>query len=531
MRLGAYRRSDQPGRWSSFVFGENTIRTRPLRVHQRSVNIRPARAAEGSRVIAYWEDANGRRLVDPAWVASDRGYWMSHVLLDGDVENKARMLLSMLGRHAPSVWARAAQHRLAAAGRIGPYCNMLEATGDLRQLAKQAPGTRGAPALIDRAEEHYREALTRFERGDYEGSIERAHQLRTTLLEAYARVQRPRSDEFRGVWDHDGVGWYPGDWDRTCRELAAQGITAVFPNMLWGGLAHYPSKVLPPSKTFRLYGDQVAACVKAAHKYGLEVHVWKVCWPVGAGAPDAFVQSMAKQDRLAVTEDRATGTWLSPAHPANRDLNIRALKELVSTYDIDGVHLDYIRFPGRNSCFARSSRDAFRRWLGRPAEPWPAAVRDKGKLAAPFQAWRRELITEHVKTVRRELRALHPGVKLSAAVFSRYPQSADAVGQDWGRWLAEGEIDFACPMNYTDDIAAFSGMTRRQLGLPGAAGRVLPGIGVRGGTRQLAADEVIRQILSARSQGARGFMLFDLSPTLRDETLPALRLGLTREDP
>ena len=78
------------------------------------------------------------------------------------------------------------------------------------------------------------------------------------------------------MWNHSGTGAYPGDWERSAKLLAENGFNMILPNMLWGGLAHYPSDVLPRSATFRKYGDQIEQCCAAAKRHGIEVHVWKV---------------------------------------------------------------------------------------------------------------------------------------------------------------------------------------------------------------------------------------------------------------
>ena len=62
-------------------------------------------------------------------------------------------------------------------------------------------------------------------------------------------------------------------WDRSIRRLRDMGFNAVIPNMLWAGLAHYPSDVLPEAPGGK---DQIADCLKACRKYGVECHVWKV---------------------------------------------------------------------------------------------------------------------------------------------------------------------------------------------------------------------------------------------------------------
>ena len=83
------------------------------------------------------------------------------------------------------------------------------------------------------------------------------------------------------------------------RELAKAGFNMVLPNMLWAGRAHYASDVLPRSETFKEHGDQVAQCVAAAKKHGLEVHVWKVNYNL-SGAPRAFVERLRGEGRLQV---------------------------------------------------------------------------------------------------------------------------------------------------------------------------------------------------------------------------------------
>ena len=67
-------------------------------------------------------------------------------------------------------------------------------------------------------------------------------------------------------------------------------------------------------------------------------------------------------------------------------------------------------------------------------------------------------------------------------------------------------------------------LCRDQRALPGAGNKVLPGIGVSSNESELSADQVIEQIDIARQQGAPGFVLFDLSHTLRSEILPVLTL-------
>jgi uncharacterized lipoprotein YddW (UPF0748 family) len=102
------------------------------------------------------------------------------------------------------------------------------------------------------------------------------------------------------------------------------------------------------------------------------------------------------------------------------------------------------------------------------------------------------------------------------------------VGQDWAAWLKGGLMDFVCPMNYTANLTQFADYVRNQVSLPGAAGKVYPGIGVTATESRLDPVQVVDQIAALRKEGAPGFALFELNHVVEKEVLPILTLGLTR---
>ena len=489
VELGAYTPAAKPGRWEAMDFADAEKWHVPPRVYQSSWNIRPVKPRAGAgRVLARWVDATGNVLPDPAWVATDRGLWMTHVLLEDDTFSKQRMLLGLLAHFEKTLWYEAARNALADVGKIDSFTGVEGAVAGIRKLAR---GDQEIADQLAQARELRGQMTGEFNRGNYAGAVDLNEEIRELLTAAYARCQNPRRGELRGIWDHDGTGWFPGDWDKTCRIMAQSGFNTVFPNMQWAGLAHYKSDVIPTSDTFRRYGDQVTACVKAAHKYGMQVHVWKVCWNVEQ-APDEYVARLKKSGRLLKSASGATLPWLNPAIADNQTLELDAIKELVRNYDIDGLHLDYIRYP-------------------------PAA--------AEKSAW---AISEFVRKVNAEVKALRPDLKLSAAVWGQYPSCVKSVGQDWAAWLKGGYVDFVVPMNYTADRYEFESLLRRQLALPNAKGRILAGIGVTSAESQLRPDEAMEQVLTLRALDVPGFVLFDMSHPVLDATLPMLRLGLTK---
>ncbi len=520
--LGKYKAAPQPGQWSSFAFDSAAPPYLPAVVFQESGNIRPVYpAAFNARVIAHWRNSKGSSLSEPAWVQSERGFWMSHILLDGDDANKQQMLLALLGSLDANLWLYAAEDAWNKSGRIASFSNLPEALAALRR--QPSPTTQ---ALLPQIEAQDRRLRGYVEQRQYPEVLSAANELRSLLQRAYAAAWQPRPGEFRGVWNHSGAGLYPGDWNATCRILANSGINAVFPNLAWGGLAHYSSRYLPASAMVKNSGDQLKQSAAAARRYGLEIHAWKICWQLGP-APAALIAQLRQAGRLQKTDSGETLEWLCPSHPANISQELNVIAEMIARAKLDGIHLDYARYPSARACFCDGCRKRFELWQGHAVRRWPADVQS-GPLQQTFKAWRAAQITNFIRAASELLRRSDPKIKLSIAVYGSYPTCADQLGQDWGAWLQEGLVDFVCPMNYSANNASFDALLQRQMAMPKAAGRLFPGIGVTATESRLAPDQVIEQILQTRAKGTGGFMLFDLNRTLEKEVLPALSLGVTR---
>ena len=166
-------------------------------------------------------------------------------------------------------------------------------------------------------------------------------------LKAYAAKQVPRKGEIHAVWDHSGCGLYPGDWGKTIALLKASRVTDLFVNVAGAGFAHYPSNVLPRSKTFEQEGDQLAQCLAAAKGSGIRVHAWVLCFTATRSTPDRLEIFRKKGWRLKDRDGRLT-EYLDPSNKEVRDHLIAAIDELQAKYGIDGVHLDFVRWYERS---------------------------------------------------------------------------------------------------------------------------------------------------------------------------------------
>ena len=127
--------------------------------------------------------------------------------------------------------------------------------------------------------------------------------------------------------------------------------------------------------------------------------------------------------------------------PDTADYLASICEEIVRNYDVDGISLDYIRYPEKEVKFndaATYSRDA-----------------PKGQSVV---SWRRDNISRCVKAVHDRVKALKPWVAISCSPVGKYDDTKRypsggwnayrAVCQDAKLWLKEGWMDILMPMMY-----------------------------------------------------------------------------------
>ena len=197
---------------------------------------------------------------------------------------------------------------------------------------------------------------------------------------------------------------------RTIAEAAAGGATTVLIPVAAG------ARVDP--------FDGFAAAVRAAREQGLQVRAWiHVNLAAAAGelpasrdhvlyrhpewlmVPRELAAQMLTIDqrspeyigRLARwargNAERAAGVYVSPLHPEAAEYLVSAVAEIVARYDVEGVHLDALQFPGDDFDFSRPALERFRA-LVRPGLPAEARARlDEIEKIDPF-AWPEEFPQE-----------------------------------------------------------------------------------------------------------------------------------------
>lgn len=522
-----YVKASRPGEFSAIRFTDGALPGVPAVVKQNSGNINVFQPVAGaSRVLAEWLDDQGRTTGRPAVVGSSNCVMMSHVLLPEDGEAKGRMLLAMVGALAPEVWKGAVEAGLGRIGEIGGFASFDEAVRGIPQA-----GPRGG--LVKRALEQAGQlrsgARAALAQGEFAKATEAAAAAQAQVEAAFCLAQKPQGEEFRAFWCHSAFGVSGMNWDEAVRRLAENGFTAILPNMLWAGAAYCPSDTLPVAAEAAKRGDQIAECLAACRKYGIQIHVWKVNWNLGHAVPQEFVEKMRQAHRLQANAEGKEEPWLCPSHPDNRELEIASMVEVARKYDVDGIHFDYIRYPDAEHCYCAGCKERFAHAKSVTITAWPGDVLKRGPHHALWLDWRRDNITAVVRGVSELARAVRPKLRISAAVFPVWNIDRDNIGQDWKLWCERGYLDFVCPMDYTTSNRRFENLVSQQVQW---AGRVpcYPGIGVSASSSKFGVDKVIEQIGIARQYQTKGFVIFNYGVPESRELLPKLGLGITAKE-
>lgn len=184
--------------------------------------------------------------------------------------------------------------------------------------------------------------------------------------------------------------------------------------------------------------DPLAFAVEEAHSRGMEIHAWFNTYlvrgmksPPEPTTPPHVITAHRDWVRLRDNE-----WWLDPGEPEVQEYLTRVALDIVSRYDIDGLQMDYIRYPGRSF-----DDDATYTTSGR---------------GVPRDRWRRENITRFLTHLKKELDDRAPLIKFGVTPIGIYRnpdgvrglESFSDVFQDTYEWVRRGIVDYVAPQIY-----------------------------------------------------------------------------------
>ncbi len=288
-------------------------------------------------------------------------------------------------------------------------------------------------------------------------------------------------------------------------------INLIFPEVIARGYTVYPSKLLARDPRFTGAPDVLAIMIREAHAVGIEVHPW--VWVFRAGyTKDKGAILSAHPDWAELSRDGDElspngGYWISPVIPQARDFLADLYAEMLANYDVDGIHLDYIRYETEEAAsygYAPLSRELFRKQYG--IDPL-----DIGKLSFHQYEWekfRERQINTFVQRIALLTRFLRPGAMVSAAVGANPKTARLDLMQNWPNWAANKWVDFVVPMSYSTDDPYFVSLLTAEKDAVDCFTLLIPGIGF---FTQKDPGQMVDQIGIARDMHTSGQALFSAS--------------------
>lgn len=283
----------------------------------------------------------------------------------------------------------------------------------------------------------------------------------TTLTHAQFASHAPKR-EYRAVWltTFKGLDWPREELVGPTREadqkaalcaildsLQAIHINTVLLQTRIRGDVIYPSALEPFAPVFTgQHGvaptyDPLAFAIEECHRRGMQLHAWLVTIPLG---DVAYVKGHGRRSLPATKPAQCThfhGAWyMEPSHSGTIRHLSALVEEIVTRYDVDGIHLDYIRYPEANSSYPDG----------------PLYNRDRRGMSKA--QWRRSNITRIMSAVYDKVKSIKPWVCVSAATLGKHDDTSRYSSYGWNayhtvhqeakEWMSTGIVDAVFPMLY-----------------------------------------------------------------------------------
>ena len=276
--------------------------------------------------------------------------------------------------------------------------------------------------------------------------------------------------EFRGAWIQTAFqGEYKDmtpaqmrkDFIRKLNYLQKCGINAIIFQVRPEADAFYKSDIEPWSRFYTgRQGlapagdfDVTAFLIEECHKRNMEFHAWLNPYRASTAGNTRFADSHIynKHPEWFVTYNKQI--LFDPGLPESRQFICRVVRDIVSRYDIDAIHMDDYFYPYPVAGMPFPDDKSFQKY-----------GLNKGYKVSQRAEWRRENVNKLIREIKRTILLSKPWVRFGISPFGIYRnkkstpdgsgsntnglQNYDDLYADVARWVKEGWIDYNIPQIY-----------------------------------------------------------------------------------
>ncbi|MCA0312953.1 MAG: family 10 glycosylhydrolase [Candidatus Melainabacteria bacterium] len=462
--------------------------------------------------------------------------------LQGEISSNSQLIAQILDELAPGITQQAAvQISYAEYQTLSSELDYLaKRTDEAVKTAKQADFSvplKTIQSFYDSGLEHVKAFNEAYRDRRFLEADERLQKARQDFAMAFAQAMPVRPVEARCIWLDRGTivaTKSPKGMADLFDKLKSAGINVVYFETNNAGFTMYPSKMASQNPE-TLGWDPFGTALAEARKRKMEFHAWFWIFNVGNAKHNPIIGKEADYPGPVLTSHdftwaltSSTGSllppkqfeyWLDPSNPDCRRYCKDLIVEVMNTYKVDGIQLDYIRYPFNN----KGSEMGFN-WLARQKferETGLSLDRLDDETRQMWVHWKAAQITSFVKEVSDLIRPMQPGIRISAAVYA-FPRRmrVNAIQQEWETWVANGWVDTINPMTYVAVPKEFTEQASFVRESTQDKGLAYPGLSIR----QLDTAGLIELLDSSRVTGTLGTTMF-AAAHLDDKKVNVLKVG------
>ena len=255
------------------------------------------------------------------------------------------------------------------------------------------------------------------------------------------------SEEYRAMWiSYLELKSFAGMDEATFRQSAAQmlqncvdmGLNTVVVQVRPFGDALYNSQIFPQSHIVAteqgnpIGYDPLLIFIEEGHARNLKVEAWVNPYRIQLSSTQPATLSAQNPAVLHPewTLQANGGLYYDPALPEVRQLVVDGVKEIVSNYDVDGIHFDDYFYPTTDEAFDRDSYAKFANGM-------------------PLDEWRRNNVNLLIQQVYKTIKEIKPNVRFGISPQGNNGNNYNQQYSDVCLWLKEpGYVDYIMPQLY-----------------------------------------------------------------------------------
>lgn len=193
--------------------------------------------------------------------------------------------------------------------------------------------------------------------------------------------------------------------------------------------------------------DPLAYMIRICHDHFIELHAWINPYRASVDVTNKLAPTHIYHSHPEWFVRYGKQLLFNPGLPEVRDYTCRIVRDIVTRYDVDGIHMDDYFYPYPIAGEAFDDEEAYRRY---------------GQGFASKGDWRRDCVTQLIRSIAETIRSIKPYVQLGISPFGIYRnertspigsktgglQNYDDLYADILLWDRERLMDYVVPQIY-----------------------------------------------------------------------------------